>query len=167
MKNTTILAVCFCLLLGGLLGLHLVAQPGGTGSRATESAPAFSLLAPNVSERSEKELLEQKVVAHQGIVAQIEAHAQMGTPRGTAIRLAEVHANLATAEIELYRYTGEQDKLLAALKARVEHLTDKLRATTNAFENSTTDMESVHEAKLQLLDALLEQKRVHASLNTP
>ena len=161
MNKITIIAVCVCFLFGGLLGLHLAAQPGGTERRATENPSAFSLLDPNVSERSEKELLEQKVIARQRIVAQIEAHVQAGSPRGSAIRLTEVHANLATAEIELYRYTGEQDKLLAALKARVEHLTDKLRATIGAFEHSVVEKETVHEAELQLLDALLEQKRVH------
>ena len=167
MKKTACFAVCISFLFGGLLGLHLAAQPGSAGSRATENAPDFSLLDPNVAERSEKELLERKVAARKGILNGVDRLAQVGSPRGNATALAEAHAGLATAEIELYRYTGEQDKLLASLKARVEHLTKKLRAVALAFEAATVSLEVVHEAELQLLDALLEQKRVRASLNLP
>jgi outer membrane protein TolC len=157
MNKTTILAACIVLLFGGLLGLHLAAQPGGTGSRATENASNFSLLDPNVSERSERELLERKVIVHRRIVMRVESHVQAG--QGNAMRLAEARADLAAAEIELYRYTGEQDKLLVALKARVEHLTEKLRAATNAFDANVSSLDEFHAVELQLLDALLEQKR--------
>ena len=159
MNKTTILAVCFLFLFGGLLGLHLVAQPGGAGSRAADDTPAFSLLDPNAADRSERELLERKVVARQRIVAQVEVYGEVGDPRGRVTILAEAHADLAAAEIELYRYTGEQDKLLAALKRRVEHLTEKLRAVVAAHELNRATSEAIHEAESQLIDALLEQKR--------
>jgi len=167
MKKITYFTVCVLLLFGGLLGLHLAAQLGGTESRATENAHVFSLLDQDVTERSEKELLEQKIVVHRRIVMQVDAHAQAGSPQGSVMLLAEAHANLAAAEIELYRYSGEQDKLLAALQASVEHLTEKLRATYAAYEATRATLAVVHEAELQLLDALLEQKRVRASLNSP
>jgi len=168
MKKIVCFAVCISFLFGGLLGLHLAAQPGGAGSRTAENAPDFSLFDPNVAERSEKELLERKVVAHWNIVMQANAFAEVGDPRrGNAMALAEAHAGLAAAKIELYRYTGEQDKLLVALKTRVEHLTEKLRAAVAAYELATVPLEVILEVELQLLDALLEQKRVHASLNLP
>jgi hypothetical protein len=84
-----------------------------------------------------------------------------GQPAGSATRMAEAQANLAAAEIELYRHTGEQDKLHTALQARVEFLTVKLRAVVLAHEAGTTLLGNVGEAEIQLLDALLEQKRAH------
>jgi len=176
MNKTTILAVCILFLFGGLLGLHLAAQPGGTESRGTESratgnapddAPAFSLLDPNVAERSERELLERKVVVHRNIVAQIDGLVQAGSRHGTANRLAGARADLAAAEIELYHHTDEQEKLLAAHQARVEHLKEKLRVTVQGFEIAAVSLDAVFEAELKLLDALLEQKRDRASLNLP
>ena len=167
MKKIACFAVCISFLFGGLLGLHLAAQPGGAGSMATENAPDFSLLDPNVAERSERELLERKIVVHRNIVALADGYAQVGNRRGNAMVLAGARADLAAAEIELYRYTGEQDKLLVALQARVEHLTEKLRATTAAYTAEAATLGTVSEVELQLLDALLEQKRVRASLNMP
>ena len=167
MKKIACFAVCALFLFGGLLGLHLAAQSGGTENRATENAPVFSLLDSDVAECSEKELLERKIAVRRRIIIQADAHAQIGSFQGNAMTRAEAYADLAAAEIELYRYTGEQDKLLAALKARIEHLTEKLRATHNAFEATRVTLAAVHEAELQLLDALLEQKRVRASLNRP
>ena len=167
MKKIAFFAVCISFLFGGLLGLHLAAQPGGAGSWATENAPNFSLLDPNVAERSEKELLERKIVAHWNIVDLAGMYAQVGDRRGNAMVLAGARADLAAAEIELYRYTGEQDKLLVALQARVEHLTEKLRAAAAANAVDAATLGTVSEVELQLLDALLEQKRVRASLNTP
>ena len=159
MNKTTLLVACILFLCGGLLALHLAAQPG-SGSMIVNNAPTSSALDPNVMERSEKELLEQKIVVHQRIVLQLQTYADAGDRRGNAARLAEARANLAAAEIELYRHTGEQDKLHAALKTRVAHLNENLRATIVAFNMNATTMEVVSEAELQLLDALLEQKRV-------
>ena len=163
MKKITYFAMCVLLLFVGLLGLHLAAQSGGTESRATENAPVFSLLDPDVAEPSEKELLEQKIAVRRRIVMQVDVHAQAGSLHGSVSLLAEAYANLAAAEIELYRFTGEQDKLLDALKARVEHLAKKREATINAYENARGTLAEICEAELQLIDALLEQKRVRAS----
>jgi len=45
--------------------------------------------------------------------------------------------------------------------------TEKLRAVSNAYQGATATLDEVSEVELQLLDALLEQKRVRASLSTP
>ncbi|MCL2711522.1 MAG: hypothetical protein FWE95_11640 [Planctomycetaceae bacterium] len=158
MNKTTLLVACILFLCGGLLVLHLAAQPG-SGSMIVNNAPTSSALDPNVMERSEKELLEQKIVVHQRIVLQLQTYADAGDRRGNAARLAEARANLAAAEIELYRHTGEQDKFLSAQNARIEHLTTKLRAATVAYGMDVASLGEVSEAELQLLDALLEQKR--------
>jgi hypothetical protein len=166
MKNTTFFAVCVLLLLGGLFCLHLAAQSGGPGGPGYPGAIVFdtplSLLDPKVSELSERELLEMKVDRCRRIVIIVKAHAAAGNPAGRPHLLAEAQANLADAEIELYRYTNEQDKLLVALDAKVKALTDKVRAVVNSHNNGTVTMATVCEAEVQLLDALLERKRARS-----
>ena len=154
MKKITFIALCVLLLCGGLFCFHLTAQ-----TERTVSAKPVSLLEQKIEDISEWELLELKVATYQKIVDVVDAHARAGSPRGSSVQIAEAHANLAAAQIELYRHTGEQDKLLAAHQARVKALTEKLRAVTNAHEHTTMTSKEFHEAEIQLLDALLEQKR--------
>jgi len=158
MKKTIICAVCILCLCGGLFCVHLVAQP--------EKPAPVSLLDPKISDQSERELLELKVVSHRKLVDNIAAYAQAGDPRGRASQLTEVHAGLYTAEIELYRHTGERDKLLAAMQSKVDVLREKLRAVMVGYELNTVPLDVVGTTEIQLLDALLEQKRVRAATNT-
>ena len=156
MKKTIIVIFGALFLCGGLLGLHLAAQTAGS---AFSPSDKDSLLHRKLEECSERELLERKVAAYRGIADHVVSLSNTGSPRGTAKQVAASHADLAAAEIELYRHTGEQEKLHAAHSARVEALTEKLRAVTRSYENGTTLLNDLHEAEIQLLDALLEQKR--------
>jgi len=154
MKKSAIFIVSVLLLCGGLFCLHLTAQPQNASS--SEPTP---LLERKLDECSERELLELKVASRQKIRDNVILHSQVGSPRGKASRMAEVLADLAAAEIELYRHTGEQDKLLATHKARVEALTDKIRWLTISYQTESTTLEDIGEAEIQLLDALLEWNR--------
>ena len=159
MKKTTLFALCVPLLLGGLFCLHLVAQSETTTSRTGVS---LSLLDPKVGELSERELLEMKVDRCRKIVEYTENMQLSGAPAGGAIPLAEAQAHLAAAKIELYRFTGEQDKLRTALDVKVKALSDRVRAIVRAYENGVATSAALYEAESQLLDALLECKRAHA-----
>ena len=163
MKKAIIYTVCVLFFCGGLFVLHLVAQIGGLNVRP--AAVPVSLLDLKIEKYSERELLELKVASYRKLADFTADQSKIGSRAGTAVRLAESHADLAAAEIELYRHTGEREKLLTALQTRVEALTDKLRAVTSAYEIEVERLDAVLAAEVQLLDALLEQKRVHASLN--
>jgi len=156
MKKTVFVSVCVLLLCGGLLCLHLTAQP----ERTSNPSPVVSLLEMNFDEVSERQLLEMKVDAYQ----KIAHHATVAYSRGvvTVMELAELQANLAAAEIELYRHTGEQDKLSAALQARVNAFTDRLREVNRGFNMGVIPSVELLGAEIELLDALLEQKRARA-----
>ena len=157
MKKTVFLSVFVLLLCGGLLCLHLTAQP----ERASNAPPVVSLLEMNFDEVSERQLLEMKVDTYQKLLDL----AVWGFELGLLPHLTEARANLAAAQIELYRYTGEQDNLFAALQARVDALRLKLRATMVAYEHvppGALTLPTLHEAEIELLDALLEQKRARA-----
>ena len=155
MKKTVFLSVCVLLLCGGLFCLH--AQPERAGD-----IPTVSLLEMNFDEVSERQLLEMKVDAYQKLLDLVVLKFESGF--GGATHLAEARANLAAAQIELYRYTGEQDKLFAALQARVDAMRTKLYATRVAHDHVSKGFTSkvLHEAEIELLDALLEQKRARA-----
>jgi len=157
MKKTIMCAVCVSLLCGGLFCLHLTAQ--------SERTAPIPLLDPKIEEQSERGLLELKVASHRELARYVDAHIAVGSSAGTSIRLAEVHAGLYAAESELYRYTGEQDKLLVALQARVDALRDKLRAVVAALEAERVTLDVLIVTEIQLLDALLEQRR--ANLKEP
>jgi hypothetical protein len=159
MKKIVMFAVCALLFCGGLFCLHLVAQTGKAENAAAPAKPASLLLDPKIEEHNERELLELKVAVYRKFADDVALHNKNGSPAGTTIRLAESHADLAAAEIELYRHTGEQGKLRIALKAQVEALTDKLRAITLYNEAGVVKLGEVCEAEIQLLNALLEQKR--------
>jgi len=167
MRKTMFFSMCVPLLLVGLFCVHLVAQPDGQPLKLSEPGEPgaivfdvpLSVLDPKVGELSERELLEMKVNRYRRIVEYVENAARVGGPRGAAILLAEARANLASVEIELYHHTGEQDKLHAALEAKVKALTDKVRAALNAHENGTVSSDVRFETEAQLLDALLERKR--------
>ena len=164
MRKAIIYIVCVLFLCGGLFGIHLAAQISGLGG-VRPAAVSVSLLDPKIKECSERELLELKVASYRKLADLAAAQSEIGSRAGTAVRLAESHADLAAAEIELYRHTGEREKLRTALKTRVEALTDKLQAVTTAQEFfGAARSDEVYAAEVQLLDALLEQKRVHASL---
>ena len=164
MKKIAISGVCVLLFCGGLFCIHLTAQSGRLGN-ASSSAEPISLLDPKITELGERELLERKVASHRQLAEVATMRFEQGSPRGGAIQLAEAHAGLAAAEIELYRRTGEQEKLLAAHKTRVEALTKKLRAVMFLYKEATSPtgtLDALCEAEIQLLDALLEQKREQA-----
>jgi len=158
-KKTALFAACILLLFGGLFCLHLTAQPG---SLIGSPAQPVSLVDLNIEETSERELLELKVAVHRNLVSLTTAAYKADLPSADITALAESHAHLAAAEAELYRYTGEQDKLRAALKEKAEALTDKLRGATLMFEAGALTRAVLGEAELQLLDALLELKQVSA-----
>jgi len=157
MKKTVFLSVCVLLLCGGLFCLHLTAQPERAGN-----APAVSLLEMNFDEVSERQLLEMKVDAYQKLLDWVNVAYLEGVTG--MMELADAQAKLAAAQIELYRHTGEQDKLFAALQERVDALSKKLQsATVVLLETSRRGMFStVVETEIELLDALLEQKRTRA-----
>jgi hypothetical protein len=159
MKKTFIVIFGALLLCGGLFCLHLTAQT----ARNSFSPPADknSLLHRKFEKCSEQELLELKVAAHRKILESVVALGEAGSPLGTYTRLLESQAGLIAAEIELYRHTGEQDKLRIALQARVDAMTEKLRSVTSTYEAASGSIRLVDvcEAELQLLDALLEQQR--------
>ena len=174
MKKRIIAIACTLLLIGGgLICWHLVAQrfePPHWGALIfddidTSKMESVSLLDRKLDECSERELLEMKVASCRSIAQAVAVHGQMGNRAGSAHRLAESHANLAAAMIELYRHTGEQEKLRVVLQARVEALTEKLRAVSNAYDADRVTLDTLHEAEIQLLDAVLEQKRTLASLD--
>ena len=156
MKKTALFAVCILLFFGGLFCLHLTAQPG---SLSGSSAKPISLVDLKIEETSERELLELKVAVHQNLVYSATAAYKADLPGASITSLATSHANLAAAEAELYRHTGEQDKLLAALKEKTEALTDKLQGVTLMFEAGVITRAVLGEAELQLLDAMLELKK--------
>ena len=156
MKKIAIFIISVLFLCGGLFGLHLTAQPVRNASSTEEKD---SLLHRKLDECSEQELLELKVASHRKRVESITAFSDAGSPQGSAVRLTESQADLAAAEIELYRHTGEQDKLRTAWKARIEALTARVKAVTVAYQFGVTTLIEVSEAEIQLLDALLEQKR--------
>ena len=158
MKKTIIVIFGALFLCGGLFCLHLTAQ---TARNSFSPADKNSLLHRKFEECSEQELLELKVAAHRKILESVIAHSEAGSPLGSYARLQGAQAGLAAAEIELYRHTGEQDKLRIALQARVDALTEKLRAVTSAYEaaSGSAGPVDVCEAEIQLLDALLEQQR--------
>jgi hypothetical protein len=153
MKKTAIFTVSVLLFCGGLFCLHLTAQTGKTENTASTAA-LIPLLDPKIEECSERELLELKVAACRKFTDAVTALYNAGAPSGAFVRLIDAHVDLAAAEIEFYRHTGEQNKLRIALKARVEALSDKLRAVT--LRNEVT---AVYEAEVQLLNALLEQNQ--------
>jgi Skp family chaperone for outer membrane proteins len=157
MKKHLIITASILLFCGGLFALHLAAQSVKTAPPTEEKIPLFD---PRVEQCSERELLELKVKSYEKMLEQIENHAKAGTPLGRSQHLADARANLADAEAELYRHIGDTVKLQAALKAKVEAYREKLRAENNAFESGATRMDSVCTAEIQLLDALLEQKRI-------
>jgi hypothetical protein len=155
MKKTTFFAVCILLLFGGLLCLHLVAQ----SDKAKENA-AVSLLEPKIKELGERELLEMKVARYRKLADIADLQWQTESRNGTVAQQADAYAQLAAAEIELYRFTGDRDKLIAALDAKVEALTRKVEYVTVVHEVAkATPAGIVYEAEIQLLDALLELKR--------
>ena len=155
MRKTVFLSVCVLLLCGGLFCLHLTAQP----ERASNPPPVVSLLEMNFDEVSERQLLEMKVDAYQKLLDL----AVLNFESGLLPHLTEARANLAAAQIELYRYTGEQDKLFAALQARIDILKEQLQREIEAFRHGARQNLSVaYETEIELLDALLEQKRARA-----
>ena len=158
MKNTMFLSVFALLLCGGLFCLHLTAQP----ERAGNASPVVSLLEMNFDEVSERQLLEMKVDAYQKLLDQAISDFEFNIPSGTATRLTEARANLAVAEIELRRYTGERDKLFAAQQARVHALIDKLSHVNSGIDLGVFPSAKLWETEIELLDALLEQKRASA-----
>jgi len=176
MKKTVIVTVCVLLFCLGLFCIHLTAQPnqhypngisgalvfdGLDGSQATSLEMALTLLLDRkLEECSERELLELKVAVYRKL-------AHYTITGSSVIQLAEARANLAAAQIELYRHTGEQHKVLAAIQLRVEALTDKLRAVSLSHKSKTILPSILYETELQLLDALLEQKRAAALGNVP
>jgi len=156
MKKSTFLAVCGVILIGGLICLHLAAQP----DTVMKHAPA-SPLDQKIKDYNERELLEMKVECYRNIAKYTDDSAAVGDPlRGKSSDVAEAYANLATAEIELYRFTGDRDKLLAAMDAKIEALTNKLRAVKNAYDLGTCTSTNLREAEIQLIDALLERKQM-------
>jgi hypothetical protein len=171
MKKTLFLTLFALLFCGGLFCLYLSAQQidffrGSSGALVFDDLPTIpaqtppaSLLDRNLEECNERELLELKVATHRKLAHSVAAHAEYGAPAGSAFRLAESHAGLAAAEIELYRHTGDQTKLRIALKSRIEALTDKCRALAHAQETGRVSVSVLYESESQLLDALLEQRR--------
>jgi hypothetical protein len=89
----------------------------------------------------------------------VTAHYEAASQKGRYYRLQESKADLAAAEIELYRHTGEQDKLRIAWKSRIEALFARVEAVSAAYAAETLELGDVSEAEIQLIDALLEQKR--------
>ena len=166
MKKTLFFAANLLLFGVGLLCFHLTAQSVGE-NRGRENAAPVSILDQKVENSSERELLELKIASHRKLADSISALSRAGAPAGNAYRLADAHANYASAEIELYQHTGEREKLRTALKAKVEALSDKLRAVLFAYEAATVSLDVVCATEIQLLDALLEQKRIIASLDAP
>jgi outer membrane protein TolC len=158
MKTKAIFAACALLFCGGLFCLHLTAQSEKTSDVPVAAKP-IALLESKMLELSEQELLERKVDSHRKFVESVTTHYEVGSPRGSAILLGEAQAGLAAAEIELYRYTGDRDKLLAAHQARVEALTQKLEAAKNAYDADRISPEILLVSEIQLLDALLELKQ--------
>ena len=152
MKKTVIFAISALLLCGGLFCLHLTAQ-----TARNSSSPEDKLR--KLEECSERELLELKVVAHRRVVEMVTAHFEAASQKGRYYRLQESKADLAAAEIELYRHTGEQDKLRTAWKSRIEALFARVEAVSAAYAAETLELGDVSEAEIQLIDALLEQKR--------
>lgn len=108
-----------------------------------------------------------KVASIRTLADSIDAARQGGFPEGSALRHADVHAELAATEIELYRYTGEREKLLAALDAKVEALTNKLHSVNAGRQAGTIKLEILCETETQLLDALLERKRTRVAFMRP
>lgn len=168
MKKTPFLTLVALLFCGGLFCLHLSAQRLDLFSGALVfddllTIPAQtlpnSLLDRKLEECNERELLELKVATYRKLAHHVADAARLGAPDGSVLRLTEAHANLATAEIELYRHTGDQTKLRIALKSRVEALTDKRQAMIHAHEAGRVSLIVLYESEAQLLDALLEQKR--------
>jgi hypothetical protein len=155
MKRTTVVTVCVSLLFGGLLCLHLAAQP----DKAEVKVPVL-LFDPKIKDSGEKELLEMKVDCYRQIATGVDNLAAVGSLRGIASQVAEAKANLAGAEIELYHFTGDKEKLLAAMDAKIEALTNKFKALDSSFEHTTITLDELLGAKIQLLDALLERKRM-------
>ena len=163
MKKIAIVSLCSLLFCGGLFCLHLVAQSVGRIDGALVFDEPLSTPTPlsdrNLEECSERELLELKVTAYQLIVANIAVHYEAGALKGGLALLCDSQADLAAAEIELYRHTGEQDKLRQALQAKVGARKEQLEAVIQSYEAERIGLSGLSKVKVQLIDALLEQKR--------
>jgi hypothetical protein len=144
--------------------LHLTAQLGAE-NRAKENIDSVPLFDRKLEECSERELLVLKVDSYRKIVD--SATNAYETESISPFSLFDCLNDLADAEIELYRYTGQQEELRVALKNKVDAREQILRIANAHREVGSTriTMMEFHELEARLLDAVLEQKRILASLN--
>ena len=160
---TIVCVVCVSLFCGGWICFRLTAQ-SYVQSEKTNAGANASLLDTTFADRSERELLELRVEAYQNIFRTVKSHFEAGSSRGRVPLLCQARADVASAKIELYRHTGERDKLHVALKEKIEALTEKHQSLVHAYNTDTVLSTDLYEAEIQLLDALLEQKRLAESL---
>ena len=167
MKKTALIATCIPLLCGGLFCLHLTAQPGSLPRSLNGfTDKTISLIDLKIEETSERELLELKVASRKKFADSVTIAFDANIPSGTLNKMMQAHADLAAAKAELYRHTGEREKLLIALEEKVSALTDKLQGVilqhnVGAVSPNVTVVSSdvTTEAEIQLLEAMLELKR--------
>ena len=166
MKKRIILSVSILFFCIGLLCLHLAAQTEETENAPLSEAP-IPLVDRNLDKCSEQELLELKVDTYRKIIEFVVQAIESGAPGSDLMTLQDVQADLASAEIELYRCTGELEKLRVALQEKVDARKRKVMASSAHYEvgSRRITLKELCEAEVQLLDAVLEQKRVLASLN--
>jgi hypothetical protein len=169
MKKGIILTAYILLFSGGLFCLHMTAQlgVGVRGALASDelSITPVSLLDQQLDEYSERELLEMRVAIAQKSYSYTARLAEEGI--ASLEELIEAKVDLADVEIEFYLHIGDQEALRTALQAKVDCRKQQLLRTNahNEAGSMRGTSEELRRAEMQLLDAVLEQKRVLASLN--
>ena len=94
-----------------------------------------------------------------------EADAAYHSGSGPASRQAESRIALATAEIALYRQTGDYKNLLAALERKREAAEHLLLAFKAAYESGSVSHTQCAEAELELAEAEYELKKTQKALD--
>ncbi|MDR0327876.1 MAG: hypothetical protein LBI05_06230 [Planctomycetaceae bacterium] len=167
MKKGIILTACILLFCGGLVCWYLTAQTyfGVDGVLVFDESSIIpdSLLDRKLEECSERELLEMKVAVAQYTFNYVTEQVKNGF--ATFDQFIEAKVNLADAEIELYWHTGDQEALRTALQTKVESRKQQLMQTQVHHDvgSKRGAFPELRRAEMQLLDAVLEQKRVLAN----
>ncbi len=125
------------------------------------SAPSGN--ASNEIDPDYRALLEKRVEIARVKYDMFKAMSQAGHPKGTAIAYMSAELALRSAEIGLYRYTGEKEKLLAAAEGKVNVAQQALQGVKAGFESGSMGYPDLGEAELALAEAEYELKTVVSS----
>ena len=112
------------------------------------------------------ELLKKRVEVAKTKFERIEKLSQIGAREGSVSNILKARIELADREIELYRQTGEREKLLATLEQKKEAAVELLSAVRVAFELANARIDDVLEAELVLAEAEFALKQAQKAQET-